>query len=222
MFGNKFLLLIGHKKNDIQNRLINLLHKISIMEKSIKGTRTEQNLLKSFAGESQARSRYTFFASQAKKEGYEQIAGVFMETAEQEKEHAKRFFKFLEGGMVEITASYPAGVIGNTMQNLAAAADGENEEWADLYPEFAKVAEEEGFKQIAVAFKMIATVEAEHERRYRKLLANMEAGKVFEKDEAILWQCRNCGYVFEGKKAPQKCPACEHPQAFFEPMKQNY
>lgn len=189
---------------------------------SIKGTKTEQNLLKAFAGESQARTRYTFFASVAKKEGYEQISAIFMETAEQEKEHAKRFFKFLEGGMVEITASYPAGVIGNTMQNLAAAADGENEEWADLYPEFAKVAEEEGFKQIAVAFKMIATVEAEHERRYRKLLANMEAGKVFEKDEAILWQCRNCGYVFEGKKAPQKCPACEHPQAFFEPMKQNY
>ena len=170
MFGNKFLLLIGHKKNDIQNRLINLLHKISIMEKSIKGTRTEQNLLKSFAGESQARSRYTFFASVAKKEGYEQIAGVFMETAEQEKEHAKRFFKFLEGGMVEITASYPAGVIGTTAENLAAAAAGENEEWAELYPEFAKIAEEEGFPAIAVAFKMIAKVEAEHENRYRKLL----------------------------------------------------
>ena len=155
------------------------------MEKSIKGTRTEQNLLKSFAGESQARSRYTFFASVAKKEGYEQIAGVFMETAEQEKEHAKRFFKFLEGGMVEI-------------------------------------ADEEGFKEIAVVFRMIAKVEAEHERRYRKLLANVEANKVFEKDEAILWQCRNCGFVFEGKKAPMKCPACAHPQAYFEPMKQNY
>lgn len=199
-----------------------ILHIISIMEKSIKGTRTEQNLLKSFAGESQARSRYTFFASKAKKEGYEQIAGVFAETAEQEKEHAERFFKFLEGGMVEITASYPAGVIGTTMENLAAAAAGENEEWAELYPEFAKIAEEEGFKQIAVAFKMIATVEAEHEKRYRKLLANMEAGQVFEKDEEILWQCRNCGFVFKGKKAPQKCPACEHPQAYFEPMKQNY
>ena len=193
MFGNKFLLLIGHKKNDIKNRLINLLHKISIMEKSIKGTRTEQNLLKSFAGESQARSRYTFFASVAKKEGYEQIAGVFMETAEQEKEHAKRFFKFLEGGMVEITASYPAGVIGTTAENLAAAAAGENEEWAELYPEFAKIAEEEGFPAIAVAFKMIAKVE-----------------------------CRNCGFVFEGKKAPVNCPACAHPQAYFEPMKQNY
>lgn len=203
MFGNKFLLLIGHKKNDIQNRLINLLHKISIMEKSIKGTRTEQNLLKSFAGESQARSRYTFFASVAKKEGYEQIAGVFMETAEQEKEHAKRFFKFLEGGMVEITASYPAGVIGTTAENLAAAAAGENEEWAELYPEFAKIAEEEGFPAIAVAFKMIAKVEAEHENRYRKLLNNVETGTVFE-------------------KAPVNCPACAHPQAYFEPMKQNY
>ena len=191
------------------------------MEKSIKGTRTEQNLLKSFAGESQARSRYTFFASVAKKEGYEQIAGVFMETAEQ-KEHAKRFFKFLEGGMVEITASYPAGVIGTTMENLAAAADGENEEWADLYPAFADIAEEEGFKQIAVAFRMIAKVEAEHEKRYRKLLANLTEGKVFEKDEAIFWQCRNCGFVIEAKKAPMKCPACEHPQAYFEPMKQNY
>lgn len=192
------------------------------MEKSIKGTRTEQNLLKSFAGESQARSRYTFFASKAKKEGYEQIAGVFAETAEQEKEHAERFFKFLEGGMVEITACYPAGVIGNTMENLAAAAAGEYEEWSDLYPEFAKIAEEEGFKAVAVAFKMIAMVEAQHEARYRKLLANLDAGKVFEKDEAIFWQCRNCGYVTEGKKAPLKCPACEHPQAYFEPMKQNY
>lgn len=165
------------------------------MEKSIKGTRTEQNLLKSFAGESQARSRYTFFASVAKKEGYEQIAGVFMETAEQEKEHAKRFFKFLEGGMVEITAAYPAGVIGTTAENLAAAAAGENEEWADLYPAFADIAEEEGFKTIAVAFRMIAKVEAEHEKRYRKLLSNIETGTVFEKAEAILWQCRNCGFV---------------------------
>ena len=192
------------------------------MTKSIKGTQTEKNLLTSFAGESQARMRYTYFASVAKKEGYEQIAGVFMETAEQEKEHAKRFFKFLEGGMVEITACYPAGVIGTTMENLAAAADGENEEWADLYPAFADIAEEEGFKNIAVAFRMIAKVEAEHERRYRKLLANVQENKVFEKDETIWWQCRNCGFVIEGKKAPQKCPACLHPQAFFEPMKQNY
>ena len=192
------------------------------MSKSVKGTRTEQNLLKAFAGESQARTRYTFFASVAKKEGYEQIAGVFAETADQEKEHAKRFFKFLEGGMVEITASYPAGMIGTTAENLAAAAAGENEEWVDLYPAFADIADEEGFKEIAVAFRMIAKVEAEHERRYRQLLANVEANKVFEKDEAIMWQCRNCGFVFEGKKAPAKCPACAHPQAYFEPMKQNY
>ena len=169
---------------------------------SIKGTKTEQNLLKSFAGESQARSRYTFFASVAKKEGFEQIAGVFMETAEQEKEHAKRFFKFLEGGMVEITASYPAGVIGTTAENLKAAAEGENEEWADLYPEFAKIADEEGFPQIANTFRQVAKVEAEHEARYRTLLARVEAGKVFERDEEIEWQCRNCGYVLKGKKAP--------------------
>jgi rubrerythrin len=192
------------------------------MEKSIKGTRTEQNLLKSFAGESQARSRYVFFASVAKKEGYEQISGVFSETAEQEKEHAERFFKFLEGGMVEITASFPAGVIGNTMENLAAAAAGEYEEWAELYPVFADIAEEEGFKNIAVAWRMIAKVEKEHERRYLKLLENMKEGKVFEKDEEIEWQCRNCGFIHKGKKAPGKCPACEHPQAYFEPMKQNY
>jgi rubrerythrin len=192
------------------------------MEKSIKGTRTEQNLLKSFAGESQARTRYTFFASVAKKEGYEQISGVFSETAEQEKEHAERFFKFLEGGMVEITASYPAGVIGNTMENLAAAAAGEYEEWAELYPVFADIAEEEGFKNIAVAWRMIAKVEQEHERRYLKLLENLKEGKVFEKDEEIEWQCRNCGFIHKGKKAPGRCPACDHPQAYFEPMKQNY
>lgn len=192
------------------------------MEKSIKGTRTEQNLLKAFAGESQARTRYTFFASVAKKEGYEQIAGVFLETAEQEKEHAKRFFKFLEGGMLEITASFPAGIIGTTQQNLLAAADGELEEWDDLYAEFETVAREEGFAEIATAFKMIAKVEMEHERRYRKLLQNLVEGKVFQKDEPIKWQCRNCGYVHEGASAPQKCPACIHPQSFFEPMKQNY
>lgn len=192
------------------------------MGKSIKGTRTEQNLLKSFAGESQARSRYTYFASVAKKEGFEQIAAVFIETAEQEKEHAKRFFKFLEGGMVEITASYPAGIISTTKENLAAAAAGENEEWSDLYPEFAKVADEEGFPEVAVAFRMIAKVEAEHEKRYRTLLARVEAEKVFERDEEILWQCRNCGFVLSAKKAPLKCPACLHPQAYFEPMKQNY
>lgn len=192
------------------------------MGKSVKGTRTEQNLLKSFAGESQARSRYTFFASVAKKEGYEQISGVFMETAEQEKEHAKRFFKFLEGGMVEITASYPAGKIGTTMENLAAAAAGENEEWTEMYPEFAAIAEEEGFPAIAAVFRNVATVEEQHEIRYRKLLAHVEAGDVFSRDEEIFWQCRNCGYVHKGKTAPESCPACAHPQAFFEPMKQNY
>ena len=204
-----------HEQIEVPNHLI-----YNVM--SIKGTRTEQNLLKSFAGESQARSRYTFFASVAKKEGYEQISGVFMETAEQEKEHAKKFFKYLEGGMVEITASYPAGIIGTTAENLKAAAEGENEEWADLYPEFAKIADEEGFPQIANTFRQIAKVEAEHEARYRTLLARVEAGKVFERDEEIEWQCRNCGYVLKGKKAPMKCPACEHPQAYFEPKKNNY
>ena len=192
------------------------------MGKSIKGTKTEQNLLKSFAGESQARNRYVFFASVAKKEGFEQIAGVFAETAEQEKEHAKRFFKFLEGGMVEITASYPAGVIGTTKENLAAAAVGENEEWTDLYPTFADVADQEGFPMIAAVFRSIATVEAEHEKRYRALLARVEADKVFERDEEIEWQCRNCGYIHKGKKAPASCPSCAHPQAYFEPKKNNY
>jgi rubrerythrin len=190
--------------------------------KSIKGTRTEQNLLKSFAGESQARSRYTFFASVAKKEGYEQIAGVFMETAEQEKEHAKRFFKYLEGGMVEITACYPAGIISTTMDNLRAAAEGENEEWADLYPEFADIADEEGFPEIAITFRMIAKVEAEHEARYLKLLSRLKTGKFFEMEDEIEWQCRNCGYVHRGTKAPEKCPACLHAQAYFEPKKNNY
>ncbi len=190
--------------------------------KSIKGTRTEQNLLKSFAGESQARSRYTFFASVAKKEGFEQISAIFMETAEQEKEHAKKFFKYLEGGMVEITASYPAGIIGTTAQNLKAAAEGENEEWDILYPEFAKVADEEGFPAIAATFRNVALVEAEHERRYLKLLANVENGKVFADDEEVEWQCRNCGYVHRGKEAPQACPACTHPQSYFERKKNNY
>ncbi|MDR1718526.1 MAG: rubrerythrin family protein [Dysgonamonadaceae bacterium] len=191
-------------------------------QKSVKGTKTEQNLLKSFAGESQARSRYTFFASQAKKEGYEQIAGVFLETAEQEKEHAKRFFKYLEGGPLEITASYPAGIIGTTAQNLLAAADGELEEWDVLYREFAEIAKEEGFPQISTTFRMIAKVEAEHEKRYRKLLSNLEKDEVFKKEEEIEWQCRNCGFVHKGKNAPNVCPACEHPQAYFEPKKNNY
>lgn len=192
------------------------------MEKSLKGTRTEKNLMQSFAGESQARMRYTYFASQAKKEGFEQISAVFMETADQEKEHAKRFFKFLEGGMVEINASFPAGVIGNTAENLKAAAAGENEEWTELYPSFAKIAEEEGFKAIAAVFRLIAKVEAEHERRYKALLARVEEGKFFEREEEIEWQCRNCGYIHRGKKAPDTCPACAHPQAHFEPMKNNY
>ncbi len=189
---------------------------------SIKGTRTEKNLLASFAGESQARGRYTYFASVAKKEGYEQIAGVFLETAEQEKEHAKKFFKYLEGGMVEITASYPAGIISTTMENLRAAAEGENEEWTVLYPEAAEIAREEGFPAIAATFEMIAKVEAEHEARYRKLLERVESGKFFEREEEILWQCRNCGYVHKGKKAPENCPACQHPQSYFEPKKENY
>ncbi|MBP6868262.1 MAG: rubrerythrin family protein [Bacteroidales bacterium] len=189
---------------------------------SIKGTRTEKNLLAAFAGESQARNRYTFFASAAKKEGYEQIAAVFEETANQEKEHAKRFFKFLEGGMVEITSMYPAGVIGTTAENLQAAAEGEHEEHAVLYPEFAKIAAEEGFPKIAAAFLAIATVEAEHEARYRKLLERVESGKFFDRDEEILWQCRNCGYITKGKKAPEVCPACLHAKAFFEQKKENY
>ena len=190
--------------------------------KSVKGTQTEQNLLKSFAGESQARSRYTFFASVAKKEGYEQIAGVFMETAEQEKEHAKRFYNFLEGGMVEITAAYPAGVIGTTEQNLEAAAAGENEEWVELYPHFADVADQEGFPAIAKVFREISKVEAEHEKRYRTLLARVKDCSVFKRETEIEWQCRNCGYVYVGKEAPMACPACAHPQAFFEPKKNNY
>jgi len=190
--------------------------------KSLKGTQTEQNLLKAFAGESQARNRYNYYASQAKKEGLEQIAAIFEETAINEKEHAKRFFKFLEGGMVEITAKYPAGVIGTTLENLKAAADGENEEWTELYPAFAEIALEEGFPKVASAFKMIAKVEAEHEARYRTLLARVEAEKVFEREEEIEWQCRNCGYVHKGKKALENCPACNHPKSHFEPKKNNY
>ncbi len=189
---------------------------------NLKGTKTEQNLLKAFAGESQARMRYDYFARQAKKDGLEQIAAIFEETALNEKEHAKRFFKFLEGGMVEITAAYPAGKIGTTMENLKAAADGENEEWTELYPEFARIAEEEGFGEIATAFRMIARVEKAHEARYRKLYNNLEAGKVFEREGKLVWKCRNCGYLHEGTKAPKFCPACLHPQAYFEIMTENY
>jgi len=190
--------------------------------KSIKGTQTEQNLLKSFAGESQARMRYDYFAKQAKKEGLEQIAALFEETALNEKTHAKRFFKFLEGGMVEITASYPAGKIGTTLENLKASADGENEEWTDLYPEFAKIAEEEGFKEIANVWKLISKVEKAHEERFRTLYQNLEEGRVFERNGKVYWKCRECGYIHEGTKAPKICPACEHPQAYFEIKESNY
>jgi rubrerythrin len=189
---------------------------------SLKGSKTEQNLLKAFAGESQARMRYDYFAKQAKKEGLEQISGIFEETALNEKEHAKRFFKFLEGGEVEITASYPAGKIGTTLENLKASAEGENEEWSDLYPEFARIAEEEGFKQVALAFRNIAEAEKAHERRFRKLYDNLEAGRVFERDGVLVWKCRNCGFLHEGEKAPKLCPACLHPQSYFEIHSENY
>ncbi len=190
--------------------------------KSVKGTRTEKNLLASFAGESQARNRYTYFASVAKKAGYEQIAAIFMETADNEKEHAKRFFKYLEGGDLEIQATYPAGIIGDTAQNLAAAARGENEEWSKLYKEAESIAREEGFEEIAVQFKEIAEVEEEHEKRYLKLLKNVREGKVFKKDSVVKWKCRNCGYVHEGAEAPELCPACLHPQAHYELLCENY
>jgi rubrerythrin len=189
---------------------------------SIKGTQTEKNLLKAFAGESQAKNRYTFFAKQAKKEGYEQVAALFKETAMNEEEHAKIFFKFLEGGDVEITAAYPAGVIGETPENLKAAAMGENEEWTKLYPEFAEVAAKEGFKRVAAAFKLIAKIEADHEARFLKLLENLEEGRAFLKDEKITWICRKCGHVYIGKKAPEKCPVCAHPKGYFEEKAENF
>ena len=192
------------------------------MTKSIKGTRTEKNLMATFAGESQARMRYTYFASVAKKEGYEQIAAIFTETADQEKEHAKRMFKYLEGGMVEITAKYPAGVIGTTMDNLRAAAAGEHEEWADDYPMFADIADEEGFPEIAAMYRNISIAEKGHEERYLALLKNIEEHTVFKKDGKVFWQCRNCGYIILAKEAPMKCPACAHAQAYFEPKKENY
>ncbi len=192
------------------------------MEKSIKGTRTEQNLLKAFAGESQARNRYEFFVKVAKKEGYEQIAAIFQETANQEKEHAKRFFKFLEGGMTEITAVYPAGKIGTTAENLKAAAEGENEEWTELYPAFAEIAIEEGFPEVAVAFKMIAKVEMEHERRYLKLLQNISEDTVFMKDGKVWWKCINCGYVYQSEQALENCPACLHPKSYMQLREENY
>ncbi len=192
------------------------------MGKSIKGTKTEKNLLASFAGESQARNRYTYFASVAKKAGFEQIAGIFLETAENEKEHAKRFFNLLEGGEVEISASYPAGIVGDTPANLEAAAAGENLEWTKLYKEAEKTARDEGFEEIAVQFKEISEVEEEHEKRYRKLLANIKKGEVFKKDSVVKWKCRNCGYVHTGQVAPDKCPACAHPTAYYELLCENY
>lgn len=187
-----------------------------------KGSQTEKNLLASFAGESQARNRYTFFATEAKKEGYQQISAIFEETAANEKEHAELFFKHLKGGMVEITAAYPAGVIGTTLENLKESAEGEKTEWTVLYPEAADVAEKEGFNDVANTFRMVAKAEAYHERRYNKLIENVQNGKVFKKDQPIKWKCRNCGYVHEGTAAPDKCPVCAHPQAYFEVWTEPY
>lgn len=188
----------------------------------LKGSKTEKNLLTAFAGESQARNRYTYFASQAKKEGYVQIAMVFEETANQEKEHAKRFFKFLEGGEVEVVAAFPAGVIGTTAENLKAAADGEHYEHTEMYPEFAKVAEEEGFPEVAKAFKAISVAEKQHEKRYVDLLKNIEAENVFKKGSSVVWRCLNCGYLHEGEEAPKVCPACLHKQEYFELLGENW
>jgi rubrerythrin len=188
----------------------------------IKGSETEKNLLKAFAGESQARNRYTYFASAAKREGYEQISAIFLETAENEKEHAKVFFKFLEGGEVEIVAAYPAGKIGSTAENLLAAAEGEKMEYSALYPEFAKTAKDEGFPEVATAFTEIGDVEENHEKRYRKLLEAVKTGTVFKKNKPVKWKCRNCGYVHEGTEAPKTCPACKHPQAYYELKDENY
>ena len=192
------------------------------MAKSVKGTQTEKHLLISFAGESQARMRYTYFAEKAKEEGFEQIAAIFMETAEQEREHAKRMFKFLEGGMLEINACYPAGMIGTTAENLKAAAEGEHEEWSLDYPKFADVAAEEGFPAIAAMYRAIAIAEKAHEDRYLALLKNVEEYTVFKKDGKVYWQCRNCGYVVEATEAPKACPACLFPQTYFEVQKNNY
>ncbi len=190
--------------------------------KNLKGSKTEQNLLKAFAGESQARNRYTYFASAARKEGFEQIANLFLETAENEREHAKLFFKHLEGGDVEITASYPAGKIGTTKENLEAAAAGENMEWTTIYSDFAKIAKDEGYPEVANTFEQIAKVEKFHESRYRKLVNNVANGETFKRKTSTKWHCINCGYVHEGPEAPQKCPACQHPQAFYEVLAENY
>ena len=190
--------------------------------KKLKGTQTEKNILTAFAGESQARNRYTYFASVAKKEGYVQIADIFEETANQEKEHAKRLFKFLEGGEVEITASFPAGVIGTTVQNLTEAAAGEDHEWQHMYPDYAKIAHAEGFEEVAIAMENIAKAEKEHSRRYKALKANIEACRVFKKDKEVTWRCLNCGYITTAKEAPKMCPACAHPQAHFEVLCENW
>jgi len=188
----------------------------------LKGSQTEKNLLTAFAGESQARNRYTYFASQAKKEGFVQISAIFEETANQEKEHAKRLFKFLEGGEAEVTAAFPAGVIGTTLENLKASAAGENYEHTEMYPGFAKTAREEGFDAIAAVFEAIAVAEKQHEKRYNDLAANIEAGRVFKRDTEVVWRCRNCGYLHVGKEPPEACPACAHPQAHFELLGENY
>ena len=192
------------------------------MAKEFKGSQTEKNLLTAFAGESQARNRYTYFSSAAKKEGYEQIAAFFLETADNEKEHAKVFFKLLQGGEAEITAAYPAGMVGATKENLAAAADGEKMEWTTIYSDFAKTAKKEGFAEAARSFEQIAKVEKFHEERYRKLLENVSTDKVFSKDQSVRWHCRNCGFIYEGKKPPKICPACQHPQPYFEVLAENY
>jgi len=189
---------------------------------SLKGTKTEKNLLTAFAGESQARNRYTYFASAAKKEGYVQIADIFQETADQEKEHAKRFFKFLEGGEVEIVGAFPAGTVGTTLENLKAAAEGEDYEWGTMYPDFAAIARDEGFEAVALVFEMIAVAEKQHGKRYADLAANIESGKVFKKDSSVTWRCRNCGYVHDGEEAPQMCPACAHEQKHFETLAENW
>jgi rubrerythrin len=190
--------------------------------KSLKGTQTEKNLIAAFAGESQARNRYTYFASQARKDGFVQISMIFEETANQEKEHAKRFFKFLEGGDVEVAAAFPAGVIASTAENLKAAAGGENHEWTTMYPGFAKVAREEGFDAVAAVFDAISVAEKQHEKRYNDMRANIESGKVFKKDKKVVWRCINCGYLFEGEEAPMSCPACAHPQAYYELLGENW
>jgi len=190
--------------------------------KGLKGTRTEENLLAAFAGESQARNRYDYYAGKARKEGLVQISDIFAETANQEKEHAKRFFKFLEGGELEVRAAFPAGVIGSTAENLEAAAGGEHHEWTTLYPGFAAIAREEGFEEIAAVLEAICVAEQQHEKRYRDLLANLNAGKVFKKDGRVTWRCRNCGYLHEGEEAPEVCPACAHPRAHFELLGENW